>query len=599
MTERTQRRLAAIVAADVAGYSRLMRLDEEATMAAWWSYRKEVIDPIVSDHGGRVVKLTGDGFLAEFASATDAVSAAIAMQSEIGSRVASVSEDQRVQFRMGVNLGDILWDDEDIYGDGVNIAARIEALAEPGGILVSASIYDQVHHRLSASFEDLGEHELKNIDVPVRVYRAGETHRKSDVSASVREGNPPTSIMTEKPSIAVLPFDNMSNDPEQEYFADGITEDIITELSRFRSVLVIARNSSFAFKGKSTDVTEVGKKLNVQYVVEGSVRKAGNHVRITAQLIEVETNQHVWAERYDRSMEDIFQVQDDITLMVTSALVGQVETDRIRQIQKLDTNMLAAHDYVLRASHLLLKYTSSDLHTGLEYLTKAIKLSPGYADAHALLAQTHAWLHEGWWSDDPEKSLETAYRVAVHAVELDKNSGHAHAALAYACLYNRQHDQSIIGFQRALSLNPCHADFILNYGMCLVFADNMDEGLQVITESERLDPYRNIEFVPWIKGMAYFAMEEHQTALSSFQEIVNPNVEVHGWLAACHAVLGHADEAHASITNHVNQAKKEFLCFPGDTPAGWKNYWWHMIPFRKDEHYEHVLEGLSKAGLEI
>jgi len=583
MVDKTQRKLAAILAADVAGYTRLVELDTDGTVAAWKSARDNVIKPLVDKKSGHIIKFTGDGFLVEFPSVQDAVFCAITLQAQLTS--------SPLDFRMGINVGDIVDDGSDVHGEGVNIAARLEALAEPGGICVSGDVYNQVRHRIEADFRDMGEKEIKHVSQPVRVYAIGVSERGPSES--------PVPEISNKPSIAVLPFDNMSNDPEQEYFADGITEDIITELSRFRSVLVIARNSSFAFKGKSTDVTEVGKKLNVQYVVEGSVRKAGNHVRITAQLIEVETNQHVWAERYDRSMEDIFQVQDDITRMITSALVGQVETDRIRQIEKLDTNMLAAHDYVLRASHLLPNYTSSDLHTCLEYLTKAIKLSPGYADAHALLAQTHVWLHEGWWSDDPEKSLETAYRVAVHAVELDKNSGHAHAALAYACLYKRQHDQAIIGFQRALSLNPCHVDFILNYGMCLMFADNIDEGLHIIAESERLDPYRNMEFVPWIKGMAYFAMEEHQTALSSFQEIVNPAVEVHGWLAACHAVLGHADEAHASITNHVNQAKKEFLCFPGDTPGGWKNYWWHMAPFRKDEHYEHVLEGLSKAGLEI
>jgi len=300
MVDKTQRRLAAILAADVAGYTRLVELDTDGTVAAWKSARDNVIKPLVDKKSGHIIKFTGDGFLVEFPSVQDAVFCAITLQAQLTS--------SPLDFRMGINVGDIVDDGGDVHGEGVNIAARLEALAEPGGICVSGDVYNQVRNRIEADFRDMGEKEIKHVSQPVRVYAIGVSERGPSES--------PVPEIPDKPSIAVLPFDNMSGDPEQEYFSDGITEDIITELSRFQSLFVIARNSSFAFKGEAIDITDVAKKLGVQYVVEGSVRKASNRVRITAQLIEASTGNHLWAERYDRDLADIFDVQDEVSCSV-------------------------------------------------------------------------------------------------------------------------------------------------------------------------------------------------------------------------------------------------------------------------------------------
>jgi TolB-like protein/Tfp pilus assembly protein PilF len=404
--------------------------------------------------------------------------------------------------------------------------------------------------------------------------------------------------LPDKPSIVVLPFDNMSDDPEQVYFSDGITEDIITELSRFRSLFVIARNSSFTYKGTAVDVTEVGRALGVQYVVEGSVRKAGHRVRITTQLVEAESGNHLWAERYDRDLEDIFAVQDEVVRIVTSTLVGHVESDRLRRTKSLNSGQLAAYDYVLQARDHLFNFTSADIRTAAELLEKAITANPSYADAHALLAMSHAWAFEGWWADEPENSLELAFQVANGAVRIDSNSGQAQSALAYAYLYKRQHDQAIHHFKRALALLPCDSTIMLNYGMCLAFAGDPDAGLEFIAAGERIDPLLNLAG-PWVRGIAHYSARRYQDAITALREIPDPPVEVHGWLAACHAQLGQPEEARAAIDKHEARARREFPDFPGDTPGGWARYWWWMVPYRDDDDLEHVLEGLRKAGLRV
>jgi TolB-like protein/class 3 adenylate cyclase len=363
-TQRVERRLAAILAADVAGYSRLMGADEEGTLAQLKALRRELADPKIKEHRGRIVKTTGDGLLIEFASVVDAVRCAVEVQREMAERNADVSPDGRIEFRMGINLGDIMKDGRDIYGDGVNVAARLEALAEPGGICVSRVVRDQVRDKLAFSFEDMGEQQVKNIARPIRVHRilVGEKPDRSEPAIETPSQSPPA--LPDKPSIAVLPFQNMSGDPEQEYFADGMVEEIITALSHIRWLFVIARNSSFTYKGRTIDVKQVGRELGVRYVLEGSVRRSGSRVRITAQLIETTAGVHLWADRFDGSLEDVFELQDKVASSVAGVIEPTLQVAEIRRLADRPTSDLTAYDLYLRALSLLSSWSGrgSSLH---------------------------------------------------------------------------------------------------------------------------------------------------------------------------------------------------------------------------------------------
>ena len=476
-----ERRLTAILAADVVGYSRLMARDEAGTFARLKTDRGEVIEPKATDYHGRIVKLTGDGTLMEFTSVVDAVSFAVEVQQAIAARNDGVADDRQITYRIGINIGDIIVDGDDIYGDGVNIAARLEGLAAPGGICISAKVHEEVRTKLPVAFEDMGLKTVKNIPAPIHVYGVADGGRPTAHDAS-------TPALPGKPSVAVLPFTNMSGDPEQEDFSDGITEDIITELSRFRSLFVIARNSSFTFKGRAVDVSDVGQKLGVQYVVEGSIRKAGNRVRITAQLVEAKSGNHIWAERYDRDLEDIFAVQDEIALTISSTLADRVEGDRLEHVKSKDETSFAAYDFILRGRALTWKWNRDDNAKAREMFTKATELSPDNAEAWAWLAQCLAWDFEGWWVEDPEESLELAFQCAFKAVRMNANISQAQASLAYIYLLKRQFDQAIHHFQRALALVPGDAGTISNYGICLMFAGDTNSGLEEIATCDRLSP---------------------------------------------------------------------------------------------------------------
>ena len=593
-----ERRLAAILAADVVGYSRLMGADEVGTLTALQAHRSEFIDPKFVEHHGRIVKLMGDGTLVEFSSVVDAVECAVAVQRGMAVRNAGVPEDTRIVLRIGINLGDVIVEGDDIYGDGVNVAARLQEIAASGGVCLSGTVHEHVKGKVDLAFEDTGEQRVKNIAEPVRVYRW--TNAATDTMPSTA-GAGEGLTLPDKPSIAVLPFTNMSGDPEQEYFSDGITEDIITELSRFRSLFVIARNSSFTFKGQAVDVTEVGRKLGVAYVVEGSVRKAGNRVRITVQLVEAATGNHLWAERYDRDLEDIFAVQDEISHMISSTLADRVEGDRLEQVKSRDETSLAAYDLILRGRELAWKYARDDNAKARELFTKATELSPDNAQAWAWLAQCLAWDFEGWWVDDPELSLELALRCATKAVQMNANVSQAQASLAYVYLYKREHDQAVHHFRRALALAPGESWTICAYGGCLLFAGDADAGLEEIARSERLNPMDTglaEGSVLW-RSMALYTLRRYEDALAALLELPNPIVEARGWLAASYAQLGDDKAARAALADFEAQAREDFPIFPGDTPGGWARYWWWMEPYRDDDDLEHVLEGLRKAGLDV
>src|SRR5271157_3972606 len=380
---RVERRLAAILAADIAGYSRLMEADEEGTLAALRALRRELADPKIAEHRGRIVKTTGDGLLAEFASVVDAVRCAVEMQREIATRNAPVPVERRIEVRFGINLGDIIIEDGDIFGDGVNIAARLEGLAEPGGICLSAAAHDQVQGKLDLAYADMGEQQVKNITRPVRAYRVvlGEPPRAVPA---------PALALPDKPSIAVLPFANMSGDPEQEYFADGMVEEIITALSRIRWLFVIARNSSFTYKGQTVDVKQVGRELGVRYVLEGSVRKAGGRVRITGQLIDATNGTHLWADRFDGALEDVFDLQDRVAISVAGVIEPALQQAEIERARRKRPDSLDAYDLYLRALPFAYASMPEDADKALGFLEQAIKLEPDFAVGHAIIA----WCHE-------------------------------------------------------------------------------------------------------------------------------------------------------------------------------------------------------------
>jgi adenylate cyclase len=497
--ERVERRLTAILAADVAGYSRLMAADEEGTLGTLKTLRREAIDPKIKEHRGRIVKTTGDGLLSEFASVVDAVRCAVEVQREMAARNAGVQAERRIDFRIGINLGDIMIDENDIFGDGVNVAARLEALAEPGGICVSRVVRDQVRDKLPIPFEDMGEQQVKNIARPVRAYRvllAETADRPSILSAAAA-----ARALPDRPSIAVLPFHNVSGDPEQEYFVDGITEDIITALSKWRWFLVIARNSTFAYKGKSIDLKEVSRDLGVRYVLEGSMRRAGQRVRISSQLINTAKGTHLWADRYDRDLTDIFAVQDDITSRVAAAIepaLSRAETQRV--IAKRPENM-GAWDYCQRGFWHVHKGTRTDGITAYDLFKQALALDPNLADAHLGLARA---LIVQWDYDSVEDFapfVRQARESALQAVALDSENPEAQYVLAQTSLWAGDARTAIAHASRAVELNGNFALGHFYLSIAFSLDGRHDEALEAIETGWRLSP-RDPRASTWLANKA-------------------------------------------------------------------------------------------------
>jgi adenylate cyclase len=482
MSEATQRKLAAIVSADVVGYSRLMGRDETGTIASLRAHRAELIDPKIAEFGGRIVKTMGDGLLVEYPSVVSATECAIAVQQGMAERNQDVAEDGRITFRIGVNLGDIVIDGGDILGDGVNIAARLQAIAEPGGIAVSARVHDDIRDRLDDSFIDAGKQELKNIARPVQVWR----WLPGAVADPVTDVEPPP--LPDRPSIAVLPFDNMSGDPEQEYFSDGVTEDIITALSKFHSFLVIARNSTFTYKGRAVNVADVGKELGVRYVVEGSIRKAGNRVRVTAQLIEAENGNHVWAESYDRDLEDTFALQDEITETIVGAIeqeIGSVERTRATQKRPDD---LEAWELLQRGLHHVWQLNREGLETGADLLRQSVARDPSFAQAHSQLAFT--LMHQVFLgtTDEVAQALSDAETHTTEALKYDDRDSLAHEMHARILCLGHRFDEAVAEAKRAVQFNPNSAS--ANYALASVyfFADRSSESIEWVDRAIRLSP---------------------------------------------------------------------------------------------------------------
>lgn len=505
------RRLTAVLAADVVGYSRMMRANEAGTLAALKQHRQTVFDPAVERHRGRIVKLMGDGALVEFPSVVDAVNCAIAVQTEVEQ---SGGDRSGIKLRIGINIVDVIVDGADIYGDGVNIAARLEALADPGGICVSTVVNESVAARTGISFRDCGKVSVKNIDQPIRVWKWHPRDGRGRSAASV----PAAGNRQDRASIAVLAFDNLSGDPEQEYFSDGITEDIITDLSKIGSLLVIARNSSFAYKGANPDIRVVGRELCVSHVLEGSIRRAGNRVRITAQLIEAENGTHVWADRFDRDLTDIFAVQDEVTRCIVDALKLKLTPVEAGLIGQVPTRSIEAHDLFLRGREALLSSgnTKELFDLALRSFSKAIELDPDYAEPYVGLAHAYNRDFQNKWLGRPD-SMELSVRYCELALEKDPDSSYAHYMTGLNKFWEGDLKGSAASIEHALSLNPNFALAIGMRGLDKIYDGAPLEGIPDLEMALRLEPIMGHQYRHMI-GMAYLLAGDFEKAVASFYE---------------------------------------------------------------------------------
>ena len=589
MTEqRLQRRLAAIMAADVVGYTRLMDLDEAGTLARLQALRREGFDPRTKAYGGRIFKTTGDGALAEFPSATDAVQAALDIQRELSVQNQGLPEAQRIVLRVGISLGDVIVDGDDLYGNGVNVAARMEALAQPGDICVSANVHEHVAGAVNASFEDLGEQTVKNLPRPVRCYRLATA--ASAAEPTLPESQPLT--LPDKPSIAVLPFENMSGDPEQEFFADGMTEDIITALSRYRSLFVIARNSTFAYKGQSPDLRQVSTELGVRYVLEGSIRKAGQRIRVTAQLIEGTSGAHIWAERYDRQLDDIFELQDEITETISAAIEPELGNfERSRLLRKAPESLDAWESHQRGMWHLW-RATSDDLDRAIAFFEQALELHPDYAPALAGIAYARYLLiglgivHGA----SREATIAAGEDIGRRAIAADDRDYFSYLALARILTVKGAFEEAVDTSRMALQLNPNTAHGHHALGVALICDGHVKEALAEFEAALRLSPMDPHRWATKIAtARAYYFLRQYDLAeewsRKSLQDHLH-NVVGFNTLAAALAQQGRIAEAKAAIVE-LNKIHA------GHTAQSAAN----AYPMKNPEDNQHLIDGLVLAGM--
>jgi adenylate cyclase len=585
--DHSNRRLAAILAADVVGYSRMMGTDEAGTLSSLKRHREAVFNPAVAAHHGRVVKLIGDGTLVEFQSVVDAVNCALAIQRAVRAE----AEPAGIRLRIGVNLGDVIIDGDDIYGDGVNVAARLEPLAEPGGICIASIVNESVGNRIGVTFKDGGEVAVKNIERPIRVWK---WHPDSDAPPAAGAPAPlqaaaEAKAKAEQPSIAVLPFDNMSGDPEQEYFSDGITEDIITDLSKVGGLMVIARNSSFAYKKKTFDIRTVGRELGVRSVLEGSIRRAGNRVRITAQLIDAATGSHLWAERYDRDLTDIFEVQDEVTRHIVTALKVKLTPAEAARIADNPTN-LEAHDLFLRGRALA---TSPHMNREkfletVDLLRRAIALDPNLSQAYAGLAISQMYDYHNRWSDDPDGSLRSGEELAAKAVALNPNDSFGYVATGVIAMNLGQPERAMAALDKAMELNPNDPYALSNRGTQAIFAGRSADAIPHLEKAIRIDPGFSHQYLHWL-GLAHFMLGHNETAATMFRERIRLIPETDTSRAMLAAALGHL--------GMLDEARRIWAELKVINPRYVLAERIARLPFANPADRQRIADGLAKAGL--
>ena len=628
-TQEVKRKLAAILSADVKGYSRLMGEDEEWTVRTLSAYR-EIMRSLIQQHRGRIVDAPGDNVLAEFGSVVDAVQCAVEIQQVLRAKNAVLPENRRMEFRIGINLGDVIEEGEQIYGDGVNIAARLEGLAEAGGICISESAYQQIENKLPLRYDYLGEHEVKNIAKPVRVYRARiepeavppqlreekkpvgkrlskaalgiiavivvagavifyqfvfrPAPSKTEVASKEKMAFP----LPEKPSIAVLPFTNMSGDSKEEYFSDGLTEQIISSLSKSKRLFVIARNSTFVYKGKPVKIQKVAEDLGVRYVLEGSVQKSGDKVRITAQLIDAITGRHVWSEHYDRKLKDIFVLQDEITIKIMEGMSVELRGEQARHWVGWKTDNLKAYEKSWQGIDFSRRGTKQDNDTARQLFEEAIALDPKYVWPYVHLGWTHFWDARFGWSESPAKSLQRAFQLAQKAVAMEESIDLGHSLLASIYLVMREHDKAIAEGERAVALNPNGAPGYIVLAGIVGCAGRWEESASYAKQSMRLDPFHDPVHY-WILGRAYFMMGQYDEAILILKKAVQISpafLPAHIFLAACYSSQGHDGEAAA-------EAKEVLRINPKFSVESYAK----TLPYKNKADVEREVAVLRKAGL--
>jgi adenylate cyclase len=589
MTARVDRRLAAILAADVAGYSRLMGEDEEGTLARLKSCRQALIDPKISEHRGRIVKTTGDGMLVEFGSAVDAVRCAVEIQRAMANGFVDMPQEKQIQFRIGIHVGDIIIDSDDIFGDGVNIAARLEGISEPGGICISDDAYRQIRGKTEIAYDDMGQQSLKNIAEPMRAWRARPA--PGSTSSTVTPDRPATLVLPDKPSIAVLPFTNMSGDPEQEYFADGVVEDIITALSRMTWLFVIARNSSFTYKGKAVDIKQVGRELGVRYVLEGSVRKAGNKVRITGQLIDASNGAHLWADRFDGALEDVFELQDEVTTSVIGAIAPKLEQAEIERARHKPTDKLAAYDYYLHGMANIYQGTKDANVEALQNFQRATEIDPNFATAHGMSAYCYVWRRANGWVTEAKQETAAAEVAARKAARLGLDDAIALAQAGFALAFVAANlDDGAALIDRALNLNPNLAAAWRFSGYVRAFLGDPDLAIEHLQRAIRLSPLDPLIFIVQ-NGivLAHFFAGRYEEALDWAQRALrqNPNYAAALIMAAVSGALAGRKEDRDKAVARLRELDPQVRI------ANFANVW----PLRRTEDRVAFEEGLRLTGL--
>ena len=571
------RRLAAILAADIAGYSALMGSDEARTVSDLKGHQAVVL-PMVGEFGGRVIDTAGDGMLADFPSVLNAVECAVAIQRKMVERNAAIEPQRRMEFRIGINLGDVIYDNDRIFGDGVNVAARLEGIAEPGSICVSGKVHEEIRAKIGLPYEDLGDKQLKNIAEPVRVYGI-----RLD-----RAPSRPVLALPDKPSIAVLPFQNMSGDPEQEYFSDGMTEDLITDLSKVSGLFVIARNSSFAYKGRSVKVQEIGRDLGVRFVLEGSVRKAGNRVRITAQLIDAGSGGHLWAERFDRDLMDIFSTQDEVVKKIVGVLAVTLTQGEERRLHRRGTGNVEAYESWLRARELLTRGTRESVVQARAMYRRAIEIDLNFAAPHAGLALAAISDYVSGWALDPAQALDEAERWARRAVELNDQEPVSHMALGAVLLWRRDHEGALAESRRMMALDPNFAQGYSTTGLALMYAGRAAEALEPIAMAMRLDPLYPAMVLHFL-AQANFSLGKYEIAAQQLVDRIarNPGTDASRMLlASCYGHLGRTEDARAAWVELL-KVNPDFSLMQRA----------RVLPYKDARDFQRIAEGLAKAGL--